>query len=160
MGGGFVVGEVIIRLAVVSERAELEALQRRVSLENPAYRAALTAHPDAIELPLEQIVLGDVFVAELDKTVVGFAALQPRADRDVNLDGLFVEQAMQRRGIGRLLIEHCVDVGRQRQCQALVVIANPYAKDFYVACGFGVVGEAETRFGEALLMRRRLRSVN
>ena len=156
--GWLVAGEVIIRLAVSSERAELEALQRRVSLENPLYREALIAHLDAIELPLEQIVSGDVFVAELDGAAVGFAALLPRADDDADLDGLFVEQRMQRRGIGRLLVEHCVDVGRQRGCRALVVIANPHAKDFYLACGFEMVGEAQTRFGAALLMRLRLNS--
>ena len=142
-----------IRLARLSERTELEALQWRASLGNICDREALLADPDAIELPEEQIASGDVFVAELDSALVGFAALRPRTDQDVDLDALFVEPSLQRRGIGRSLLEHCVKVARQRKCRALIVIANPHAKEFYLACGFGLAGESQTRFGVALLMR-------
>ena len=51
-----------IRRAAVSERGALEALQWRASLENPEYREALLAHPDAIELPASQIEAGGVYV--------------------------------------------------------------------------------------------------
>jgi hypothetical protein len=37
------------------ERQALEALQWRAPLHNPGDRAALLAHPDAIELPQSQI---------------------------------------------------------------------------------------------------------
>ena len=54
---------VLIRPAVLSEQKTLEALQLRASLSNPGDRDALLANPDAIELPLEHIALGRVFVA-------------------------------------------------------------------------------------------------
>lgn len=145
--------EVTVRPARVSERTELIALQWRASLGNIGDREALLANPDAIELPAEQITSGDVFVAELDTVLVGFAALRLRADDDIDLDALFVEPRMQRRGIGRSLLEHCVDIARQKRCAALIVVANPHAKDFYLACGFSLAGESQTRFGVALLMR-------
>jgi hypothetical protein len=47
-----------IRLAQASEREALERLQRRSSMHDPMYRAQLAAHPDAIELPAEQITAG------------------------------------------------------------------------------------------------------
>jgi len=56
----------VIRLAVVSEKRDLEELQRRASLTNTGDRDALLAHPDAVELPPEQIAAGSVFVAERD----------------------------------------------------------------------------------------------
>lgn len=145
-----------IRPAVSFEHAALEALQRRASLNNPGDREAILANPDAIELPLAQIADGHVFVAECDGTLAGFAAVVPRDSSAMDLDALFVEPALWRQGVGRVLIDHCVDfVGRQGMT-ALHVIGNPHAEKFYRACGFEMVGTTETRFGPGLLFRRPL----
>ena len=145
-----------IRLARPEEREDLEALQRRASLALPEYRAQLNAHPDAIDLPAEQIAKGQVLVAERDGEVAGFAALV-----DGELDGLFVEPELWRRGIGAALIDVAVHEAR-RQGLTMKVIANPSlsvtagpsARLFYESCGFTVEGEAQTRFGPALRMSR------
>jgi N-acetylglutamate synthase-like GNAT family acetyltransferase len=126
----------------------------RASLENTGNRDALLAHPDAIELPAEQIAKGRVFVSEWKGAIVGFAAVEPRANGGRELDALFVEPHMQRRGIGRSLIEHCAEVARKRGSTTLHVVGNPRAKAFYAACGFEVIGTTETRFGQGLLMRK------
>ncbi|MBV8630209.1 MAG: GNAT family N-acetyltransferase [Silvibacterium sp.] len=144
----------VIRRAAVSEQKRLEDLERRAGLANPGDRAAILAHPEIIEVPLEQINSGDVFVLEADGVVAGFATLKFRPDGGVDLDGLFVEPAMQRRGFGRLLVDHCADVARVRGAGYLYVIGNPHAERFYRACGFVQIGTTETRFGPALLMRR------
>ncbi|HSC45778.1 MAG TPA: GNAT family N-acetyltransferase [Candidatus Acidoferrum sp.] len=143
-----------IRRAVISEQKELEELQLQASLTNAGDRDALLANPDAIEVPLAQIADGRVFVAEWDGTIVGFAAVEPRADGESELDALFVDPKMRRRGIARALIEYCVEVARERKSGALCVIGNPHAADFYTACGFILTGTAETRFGKGLLMRK------
>jgi N-acetylglutamate synthase-like GNAT family acetyltransferase len=116
----------------------------------------LLAHPDAIELPVDQIAAGAVFVAEQDGAMVGFAALLPRPDGDVELDGLFVDPEFRRCGAGRSLVEYCARVVRAQGSAALWVIANPHASDFYNACGFEAAGTTETRFGPGLLMRKRV----
>src|SRR5262244_1526044 len=105
----------VMRPAHPSEQKELEALQRRASLTNEGDRDALLAHPDAIEVPLAQIASGNVFVAESNGTIVGFAAVEPRADGDSELDALFVDPNMRRRGIARSLIEHCAEIARTRK---------------------------------------------
>jgi ribosomal protein S18 acetylase RimI-like enzyme len=143
-----------IRRAVISEQKELEALQLRASLTNAGDRDAILAHPDAIELPLNQIAAGAVFVFERNGVIVGFAALLPRPDGDVELDGLFVDPGARRGGVGRSLVNHCVQIVRAQRSAALCVIGNPHAYDFYIACGFNVVGTTETRFGSGLLMRK------
>ena len=137
-----------IRLARPDEREGLEALQRRASLALPEYREQLEAHPDAIELPAEQIAMGQVIVAELDGEVAGFAALI-----DGELDGLFVEPELWRRGIGTALVEEAAHRARRRGL-SLTVTAGPSARAFYETCGFSVEGGAETRFGPALRMSR------
>ncbi len=144
------------RPALTSERQALEDLQRRASLANPNDREALLSHPEAIELPLEQIVDGHVFVVEQDGAMMGFAAVVPRDDGNSELDALFVEPDSWKQGLGRLLIEHCARIARARGSAALHVIGNPHAERFYRACGFEQIGTIETRFGVGLLFRRPL----
>ncbi|WP_245632171.1 GNAT family N-acetyltransferase [Edaphobacter aggregans] len=144
----------VIRCAAISEQKELEALQWRASLTNAGDRDALLAHPDAIELSIDQIAAGTVFVSERNGSIVGFAALLPGADGDVELDALFVDPEVRRCGVGRSLVDHCVQIARMQGFSALCVIGNPHAHDFYSACGFNIVGTTETRFGPGLLMRK------
>ena len=145
---------VLIRPALISERRALEALQLRASLNNPGDREALLANPDAIDLPLEQIEAGLVFVLESAGSLKGFAALLDRDDGNVELDALFVEPDTWRQGFGRLLVDYCATTAHGRGAAALHVVGNPHAERFYTACGFERVGTADTRFGIGLLMRR------
>ena len=144
----------LIRRAVVSEQKELEDLQTRASLTNAGDRDALLAHPDAVELPTEQITAGSVFVAERNGAIAGFAAVLPRADGGTELDALFVEPTMRRCGIGRSLVDYCSEVARLQGSAFLHVVGNPHAQDFYFACGFRLTGTTDTRFGPGLLMRK------
>jgi N-acetylglutamate synthase-like GNAT family acetyltransferase len=148
--------DTVIRRALPAERPTLEALQRRASLANSGDRDALLANPEAIELPLEQIADGHVLVAERDGLVIGFAAVLPRPDGNAELDALFVEPALWKGGVGRLLVERCAALARERASSVLHVIGNPHAEGFYVACGFRTTGTLETRFGAGLAMQRGL----
>jgi GNAT superfamily N-acetyltransferase len=137
-----------LRVAQPEERDALEALQRRASLALPDYREQLEAHPDAIHLPPAQLANGQVLVAELDGRIAGFAALVGG-----ELDGLFVEPDLWRRGVGTALVDATTHQAR-RKGLALTVIANPAARAFYERCGLSVEGEAQTRFGPALRMSK------
>jgi GNAT superfamily N-acetyltransferase len=150
------VQDVRIRPARVDEHTFLESIQRRASLNNPGDREALLAHPEAITLPIAQIAGGDVFVAEHDGIVAGFAAVVRRADGGAELDALFVEPALWKRGIGRCLIDHAARIARERSADFLHVIGNPHAEGFYLSCGFNVTGTVDTQFGPGLEMRRRV----
>jgi len=148
--------DIVIRPAHQAERSSLEALQWRASLSNPGDRDALLANPDAIALPLEQIAEGHVFVADRDGVVVGFAAVLPRPDGNAELDALFVDPTLWKRGVGRLLVDHCARVAHERSARLLHVVGNPHAEGFYLACGFRTVETVETRFGPGLAMQREL----
>ena len=141
-----------IRAASRDEREALESLQRRASLALPEYRDQLTANPDAIHLPLEQIAGGHVLVAEIGEALAGFAVVLPGDDR-AELDGLFVEPELWQRGVGAALVRAATHEAR-RMGLALTVVANPGARGFYEKCGFSAEGEVETRFGPALRMSR------
>jgi N-acetylglutamate synthase-like GNAT family acetyltransferase len=150
--------DVMCRLAASSDQKALEELQWRASLANDDDRAALLANPDAIELPLHQIMAGQVFVAERAGLTLGFAAILPREDGATELDGLFVEPAVWKQGIGRILVERCAEAARAQGSDTLHVVANPEAERFYLACGFERIGTVPTRFRPGFSMRRRLSS--
>jgi GNAT superfamily N-acetyltransferase len=155
--------EIIIRTARASDQKILEALQWRASLGNPGDRDALLANPDAIELPLQQIEAGGVFVAEGGGSdpsfavIKGFAAILPRDDGDSELDALFVDPDAWRQGIGRALVEHCCLAARAAGADSLHVVGNPHAEHFYISCDFTMLGRKQMRFGIGLLMKRELR---
>jgi GNAT superfamily N-acetyltransferase len=142
-----------IRPAKADEREVLEALQRRASLAIGTHNEQLEAHPDAINLPAKQIALGEVMVAEVDGKIGGFAVLLDNGN-SAELDGLFVEPARWRQGIGAALVNEAVHVARNRGFSLITVVAEPGALEFYEKCGFAVEGEAQTRFGPALRMSR------
>ena len=137
-----------IRVAAPKEREALEALQWRASLANEEDRPHLEANPDAVELPAEQVESGHIIVAELNGKVAGFAAVL-----GAELDGLFVEPELWRKGVGKALVDAAILLARRRGL-SLSVTANKAALGFYERCGFTVEGEAQTRFGPALRMSR------
>lgn len=136
----------VIRPATKAERGALENLQRRASLIYEDSRAALLAHPDAIDLPAAHIP--HTLVAEADGAITGFAVALPLPDGSADLDGLFVDPHVWRGGTGRALVV-AVASGR-----SLSVVANPNALGFYTSCGFVETGRGATRFGPAILMYR------
>ena len=148
--------QITIRPAETSDQNALEALQWRASLNNAGDRDELLANSDAIELPLQQIESGGVFIAEELGAVMGFAAILPRSDGDAELDALFVEPETWRQGVGRALVEHCCVAAKGCAAKAIHVVGNPYAEGFYEACGFKQVGRKQMRFGVGLLMQRSL----
>jgi N-acetylglutamate synthase-like GNAT family acetyltransferase len=125
---------------------------RRASTAVPDHREQLLAHPEAVELPTEQIERGQVIVAEAVEGIAGFAVMMIEDDR-AELDGLFVEPHLWRRGVGTALVEVVVHDAR-RAGLSLMVVAAPNARLFYEKCGFTVEGDSETRFGPALTMSR------
>ena len=98
----------------------------------------------------------DVLVAELDGEVVGYVRLRRPTDlpshrhvRQVN--GLAVDPAVRRRGVGRALLLAAIDEARRRGARRLtlqVLGTNHGALALYTGCGFEVEG---VRRGEFLL---------
>lgn len=146
----------IIRAARLHERETLEDLQLQASLMWLEDRANLLSNPDAIDLPVDQIADGNVFVCEADGDIVGFGVVLPREDGDAELDGLFVRPDVWGEGYGRLLLEHGAAMAKGWGAGRLHVIANERALVFYEACGFKPNGTAQTRFRPAPRMVRAL----
>lgn len=140
------------RPAYPDEHPVLEGILRRASLAESRYREQLLAHPEALELPVEQIVAGRVFVSDMDRKPAGFCVVVPASAGEAELEGLFVDPASWGRGIGKLLVSHAATVASSTGATRMSVVAGHDAKEFYEKCGFVVTGETRTQFAPALIM--------
>lgn len=150
-------GEIAIRRARAADHDMLEAVEWRAGLALDEYRDQLLAHPDVIHVPHDFIDAGRVLVAEVDDEIAGFAAWLPVGDGVAELDGLFVDPALWRRGIGRRLIRALRMAVWDEEMDLIFVVANPGAEAFYRQCDFVRTGEAETQFGQAFTMELDMR---
>lgn len=142
-----------IRDAELDEIAELEALQLRSALIWEEYREQLWAHPEAVAIPEDAVHERRVRVAVGPSGTLGFSVVLPLRAGTCELDGLFVDPKVMRRGVGRDLLTDVIDRAQLLDAATIELAANPRAAAFYLACGFVSVGRIGTAFGEAVRMR-------
>ena len=89
-------------------------------------------------LPRTQDELDDLipsgFVACFDDRLVGFAALEVYSSKLAEIRSLAVIPELQSRGLGRQLVQKCVELARSRN--VLEVMAVTSADGFFQSCGF------------------------
>ncbi len=163
-----VASEVTIRSATAHDVAELGDLGARTfedtygDANDPAELAAHIA-----ETYTEPVIAGalrdpDVtyLVAEAAGRIIGFAKLVvgSREDgidaaRPAELNQLYVDSDQKGRGVGRALLDACVEWAREAGCDVLwlgVWERNPKAIGFYERVGFRQVGTHGFQFGSEL----------
>jgi len=74
------------------------------------------------------------YVAEANGELVGFAALEIYSTKLAEIRSLFVISSRQGQGIGRRLVQACVDLARDRN--VLEVMAITSSEQFFRSCGF------------------------
>lgn len=82
---------------------------------------------------LEELVYNG-FVARVDGKLIGFAALEIYSRKLAEIRSLAVVPEFQGKGIGRLLVEECVERARKRDI--LEVMAITSSEVFFRSCGF------------------------
>jgi putative acetyltransferase len=75
------------------------------------------------------------WIAELDRTPVGFAVLEP----DGHLDKMYVHSAYQRRGVAAALLERIEIVAREIGLIRLYTEASITGRPFFERLGFNVI---------------------
>ncbi len=130
------------------------ALKLRASLAWGDHAREIEALPEARIFPPEHLPFA--FVAEAEGRVAGFATVLLCEDGGAELEDIFVEPDLWRRGIGRALMAEAAHRAKHGGALVLRVIANSRALEFYRSCGFEVVGEVQTLFARAPRMEMRL----
>ncbi|MCT8342765.1 GNAT family N-acetyltransferase [Photorhabdus kleinii] len=144
--------KIAIRLANTTEQIALEALQLRASLMWEEDRESLLANPHMIELPIEYIAAGYVYIAEQANVILGFCVVLPLTDGNAELDGIFVEPAFWHQGIGKQLVQITLNDLHIKGNVSLQVLTNPQAEGFYIALGFEYLRKEYTQLGTAIRM--------
>jgi amino-acid N-acetyltransferase len=80
------------------------------------------------------LLLPHGFIAELDGRVVGFAALEVYSKKLAEIRSLAVADELQGIGIGKQLVEACVN--RAHELNILEVMAISSSETFFRSCGF------------------------
>jgi ribosomal protein S18 acetylase RimI-like enzyme len=132
---------VTIRSAQPADEAELVRIDLAAETTRSTIRP-LTGEPRPFDFD------GDVLVAEVDGALAGYVRLVhptpfPSSAHVLYVNGLAVDPAVQRRGVGRALVEAAKDRARERGMRRLtlrVLAPNEAARALYAACGFVVEG--------------------
>lgn len=74
------------------------------------------------------------FIAVQHGEIVGFAALEIYSPKLAEVRSLAVSETVRGKGVGKRLVEACVNRARDRQ--VLEVMAISSAEDFFRSCGF------------------------
>lgn len=124
-----------VRRATAQDHAALNAIVQSSAAYDGVYRAML----DGYEVTTQQIVEEETWLAE-DETVLGFYSLVFHTQPELDL--LFVSDAAQGRGVGRLLFDHMRTRAAALGAIAVKIISHPPARDFYRRMGAVEVGLA------------------
>ena len=79
-------------------------------------------------------LIANGFLAEQEGRIVGFAALEVYSKKLAEVRSLAVSPELQGRGIGKQLVQACVE--RAREKNILEVMAITSSEEFFRACGF------------------------
>lgn len=135
---------------------EPEAFVRPATREDlPALEKLIADFVEANRLlPRTQDELQDLipfgFVACKGDQLVGFAALEIYSAKLAEIRSLAVVPEMQSKGLGRMLVQECVELARHRN--VLEVMAITSSDSFFRACGFDFTLPGEKK---ALFMQTR-----
>jgi N-acetylglutamate synthase-like GNAT family acetyltransferase len=67
---------------------------------------------------------GHIYYAKLNDEIVGTASLLKKSETIYELGKMAVTDKAQGHGIGTILLEHCLNVAKQKQIQTLILYSN------------------------------------
>lgn len=125
-------------VAVVRAEAKDAARLTKIVRASGAYRDRYAAMVAGYTVPPDYVEAHLVFLArdEGGRTLGFYALIREPAE----LDLMFVADAAQGRGIGRLLVDHMLDQAGQAGLAEVRVVSHPPAEEFYLRCGARRIG--------------------
>ncbi len=126
---------IAVRRATAADHGAINAIVQTSSAYDGVYRPML----DGYEVTEKQIVGDETWLAE-DGEALGFYSLLFGAQPE--LDFMFVSDAAQGRGVGRLLFDHMRALAKAHGVESVKIISHPPARDFYRRMGAIEVGLA------------------
>ena len=140
----------MIELASKQDRQAVERLAKQVHALHVQWRPDLYTMPDELfpeDLFLDLVKNKELYVAKVDRTLVGFAWIRMRRSEGVGLvtrkvmlvNQVCVDEALRNHGIGTQMMEELRVLAKAFGCtdlQLSVYPQNDEAVNFYQKCGF------------------------
>lgn len=124
-----------IRCARADEANALTELAMR-SKASWGYDAAfMNACRRELTLTAEDVASGLTYVLEVDHAIRGFYALSWASHKRMQLDHLFLEPRVLRKGYGTALFTHAAERAREAGALVLEILSDPFAEAFYRSQG-------------------------
>jgi GNAT superfamily N-acetyltransferase len=136
--------EPTLRLARLDEAELLTELALRAKASWGYDEAFMAQCRAELTLTPEKFAAWTIWIAEIDGSVAGFAALRPNGEI-AELEDFMVEPERQGRGVGRLLMQAFLSEARIRGFRRAGLDADPNAEPIYRRLGFETVGRAPSR---------------
>ena len=111
----------------------------------------------SVETLQEQVQTGYLyFLAKLDGVAVGFLGLEPNFpdENQLRIHKIYVKPSLHKKGIGRALLNHTIDIAFDLDQTSLHLNVNKYndAVGFYKYVGFKTIKEEDIDIGKGYLM--------
>lgn len=131
-----------IRPAHVDDAAGLTQIAARAVKNDGFDDDAVARFMPGLRVNLALIAAGLVFVAEGDDGVLqGWVSLRPTGIGGlVLLEGIFVDPARSRRGVGSRLFATAVGLSRKLAGNVILINSSPSSVDFYARLGASKIG--------------------
>lgn len=139
-------GPVRIRRAEPEEAAKLSDLAMRSKAHWGYSSAFLESCRFELSVTAEQLRSPefDCNVASDGHSIAGFYSLVATSPAEYELEALFVDPERIGQGIGRMLVDHAIELLSTTQARTLVIQGDPHATEFYLAMGARQTGERES----------------
>ena len=126
-----------VRAARVDDDAGLAQIAVRATKHDGYDDDAIARFMPGLKVNLALIAAGLVFVAEDEQGVpLGYVALRPTGMGGlILLEGIFVDPACARSGVGTRLFATAVEHSRKMAGNVILVYSSPYSVGFYVRLG-------------------------
>ena len=126
-----------IRPARVDDAAGLTEIAVRATKHDGYDDGAISRFMPGLKINLALIAAGLVLVAEDELAVPrGYVALRPTGIGGlILLEGIFVDPACSRHGVGTRLFASAVECSRKMAGNVILICSSPYSVDFYVRLG-------------------------
>lgn len=126
-----------VRPAIVDDAAALTQLAARAVKNDGFGDDAVARFMPGLKVNLALIAAGLVLVAEGDQGAVqGYVSLRPTGIGGlILLEGIFVDPAHSRKGVGRRLFSTAVELSRKLAGNVILINSSPSSVDFYARLG-------------------------
>ncbi|GIG54871.1 GNAT family N-acetyltransferase [Demequina activiva] len=160
-GAGSDPAPALVRLAVLSDDHDAAAVSRMLAAylleterEKGASVAGASALPERyrheVEQPARAFAAAEVWIAQADGAIAGMAVLTAPEQGRCEIKRLWTEPWARGTGVGRRLVEHCVDRARGRRDTAVELTVWRWREGairLYERAGFAAVESWDDRAG-------------